>query len=170
MSGALCAIAISALAFVPQLSAQTTTAAPAASTKNDAPANDEDVVVLSPFTTTAGDVSDGYQVRDTLGGTRVRTKLSDVASSISVVSKKQLEDMGITNNQGLLTYTTDTEVAGLNGNYSGVAARGFGVQGSAENGRLGNPEGDIRTESLAYRRENFHDRRQVSFLALSSVL
>jgi outer membrane receptor protein involved in Fe transport len=148
VSGALCAIAISALAFVPQLSAQTTTAAPAASTKNDASTNDEDVVVLSPFTTTAGDVSDGYQVRDTLGGTRVRTKLSDVASSISVVSKKQLEDMGITNNQGLLTYTTDTEVAGLNGNYSGVAARGFGVQGTAENGRLGNPNAVNRARGL----------------------
>ncbi|HOD46418.1 MAG TPA: TonB-dependent receptor plug domain-containing protein [Opitutaceae bacterium] len=118
--------------------------APAASA-----AAEEDIVELSPFEVSASDASDGYQVKDTLGGTRVRTDMSDVASSISVVSKKLLEDTGITNAQQLLVYTTNTEVGGINGNFSGVSSRGTGVQGNAEHGRLSNPGAVNRARGLS---------------------
>jgi outer membrane receptor protein involved in Fe transport len=122
-------------------------AAPAAAPAATA-ATDEEIVELSPFEVSANEAADGYQVKDTLGGTRVRTDMSDVASSISVVSKKLLEDTGITNAQQLLVYTTNTEVGGLNGNYSGVSSRGTGVQGNAEQGRLSNPSSVNRARGL----------------------
>jgi hypothetical protein len=143
-AGAYVAAAVLSVAVAPRSLGQT---APAATPAAE-PAANEEVVVLSPFVVSAADASDGYQVKDTLGGTRVRTDMSDVASAISVVSKKLLEDTGITNAQGLLVYTTNTEVAGLNGNFSGVSSRGTGVQGTAENGRLSNPNSINRSRGL----------------------
>jgi outer membrane receptor protein involved in Fe transport len=105
------------LAAIPPALAQT---APAAATTADA-ANqtEEEVVVLSPFVVSASGGETGYGVKDTLAGTRVRTELKDISSSISVVNSQFLKDTGARNNQDLLVYTTNTEVAGLGGNFSG---------------------------------------------------
>ncbi|HVU16575.1 MAG TPA: TonB-dependent receptor plug domain-containing protein [Candidatus Didemnitutus sp.] len=77
-------------------------------------------IVLSPFVVEATEDS-GYSARDTLAGTRVRTELKDVASAISVVTTQFLKDTGAKNNSDLLVYTPSTEVAGLRGNFSGMA-------------------------------------------------
>jgi hypothetical protein len=91
-------------------------AAPAAA----APTEDEQPIILSPFVVeAAGD--QGYQAKETLAGTRVRTELKDIASSISVVTAKFLQDVGAKNNADLLVYTPSTEVAGIRGNFTGVA-------------------------------------------------
>ncbi|HEY4301591.1 MAG TPA: TonB-dependent receptor plug domain-containing protein, partial [Candidatus Didemnitutus sp.] len=97
-----------------RLSAQA--AAPAA----DSNANQEPdkAIVLSPFVVEATEDS-GYSAKDTLAGTRVRTELRDVASSISVVTSQFLKDTGSHNSLDLLTYTPNTEVGGLKGNFSG---------------------------------------------------
>jgi len=142
-----CAAAALTLLALPRVLAQGAPTATVAATEA-ANATDEEVIVLSPFVVSANDSKDGYQVRDTLGGTRVRTDMSDVASAISVVSKKLLEDTGITNAQQLLVYTTNTEVAGLNGNFSGVSSRGTGVQGNAEASRLSSPNSVNRARGL----------------------
>jgi hypothetical protein len=144
-AGAYVAAAVLSVAVAPKSFGQ---AAPAATPAVEPNASEEEVVVLSPFEVTANGSQDGYQVKDSLGGTRVRTDMSDVASSISVVSKKLLEDTGITNAQQLLVYTTNTEVAGMNGNFSGVSSRGSGVQGNAEAGRLANPNSVNRARGL----------------------
>ena len=102
------------LITVGRLSAQTT-AAPAAAK----PADDE-TIVLSPFIVDASEDT-GYAAKDTLAGTRVRTELKDVASSISVVTQQFLKDTGANNNADLLVYTPSTEVAGIRGNFTGVA-------------------------------------------------
>ena len=107
---------------------------------------DDRTIVLDPFTVSTE--YEGYQAVDTLGGARVRTKLADTPSSLSVVTTKFMQDLGITNAQDLLIYTTNTEVAGLNGNFSGVSTRGFGVVGAAEGGRLLNPAGVNRARGL----------------------
>jgi hypothetical protein len=107
-------LAASALCLVaaPYVRAQ---AAPAA-----AAAEDEQPIILSPFVVeAAGD--QGYQAKETLAGTRVRTELKDIASSISVVTAKFLQDVGAKNNADLLVYTPSTEVAGIRGNFTGVA-------------------------------------------------
>lgn len=103
--------------------------------------------MLDPFTVTAE--TGGYQAVDTLGGARVQTRLVDTPSAISVVTKALLNDAGLNNAQDLLVYTTNTEVAGLNGNFSGVAARGSGVSSNAEAGRLLNPSTANRSRGIS---------------------
>jgi len=111
---------------------------------------DEETVLLDPFTVTAE--HEGYKADDTLAGGRIRTSLRDTPSSLSIVTKKLMDDLGVTNAQELLTYTNNTEVAGLYGNYSGVASRGvginFGASGSAEANRLVNPGNVNRARGL----------------------
>ncbi len=108
LSSALC------LMSVGRLSAQTT-AAPAA-----AKPADEETITLSPFIVEA-DTDQGYAAKESLAGTRVRTELRDIASAISVVTKQFLQDTGSKNSNDLLVYTPSTEVAGIRGNFSGMA-------------------------------------------------
>lgn len=81
---------------------------------------DEEIVTLSPFVVEASEDADGYVAKYTLAGTRVRTDLRDTASAIQVVTAQFLSDTGATDNQTLLQYTTNTEVGGLLGNFSGT--------------------------------------------------
>jgi len=119
-------LAVSLLAL--PLSAQQT-AAPAAPTTAAEPeaadAPSQEVVELSPFTVT-GEDDVGYAATSTLAGTRLRAKLSDIGASISVVNKEFLQDTASVNIQQVLLYTPNTEVSGLNGNYSGAMEAGAG--------------------------------------------
>ncbi len=80
-----------------------------------ASAAEDDVVVLTPFEVSASS-DKGYVATETLAGTRIRTQLKDVASSVSVVTKEFMDDIGAKNNETLLQYTTNAEVAGTQGN------------------------------------------------------
>ena len=102
------------LAAALRLPAQTTAPASAGTTKDDS----EPTIVLSPFVVEATEDS-GYAAKDTLAGTRIRTELKDVGSSISVVTQKFLQDTNSHNAEQLLVYTPSTEVAGQGGNYLG---------------------------------------------------
>ncbi|MDP3073013.1 MAG: hypothetical protein Q8N18_22155 [Opitutaceae bacterium] len=75
----------------------------------------ENAIVLSPFEVSEK-LTVGYLANDTLAGTRINTKLKDVANSVQVVTKEFLEDTGATSYGDLLIYTTSTEVGGLGGN------------------------------------------------------
>ena len=113
------------LVAVLRLSAQTVTPPDQGQTKQTTTVvttttESDQVVVLSPFVVEAGE-DRGYTATSTLAGTRVRTDLKDIASSISVVTEQFLKDTGATNTADLLVYTPSTEVTGLRGNYSGVA-------------------------------------------------
>jgi outer membrane receptor protein involved in Fe transport len=81
----------------------------------------EEVVRLSPFVVDAAADQNGYKASTTLAGTRVRSDLKDIASSISVVTQQFLQDTGAKNNADLLVYTPSTEVAGIRGNFTGIA-------------------------------------------------
>ena len=81
---------------------------------------DEDIFELSPFEVSTTTDDNSYFATDTLAGSRIRTDLKDVASSISVVTSAFLSDTGARNVQDLLVYTTNTEVGGVYGNYGGV--------------------------------------------------
>jgi outer membrane receptor protein involved in Fe transport len=107
---------------------------------------EEDVYILDPFEVTT-DI-DGYKALDTLGGARVRTTLADTASSLSVITPKLMQDLNATDAESLLIYTTNTEVSGLGGNFSGMPARGFGVASAGEDSRLVNPSGTNRSRGL----------------------
>ncbi|MFT3783907.1 MAG: TonB-dependent receptor plug domain-containing protein [Nibricoccus sp.] len=122
----------------------TSSVSPTPSAYNDLA--DDQVLVLDPFSVTTE--HEGYKATDTLGGSRVRTKLSDTPSAISVITPKFMQDLGITNAQDLFLYTTSTEIAGINGNFSGVTTRGLGAVGAAEGSRLTNPAGTNRSRGI----------------------
>jgi hypothetical protein len=98
----------------------TTPASAAPSSAVAAAAEDEEIIELSPFVVEAAEDAGSYTATATLAGSRIRTELKDVGSAISVVTGQFLQDTGATNNETLLVYTTNTEVAGLGGNYSSV--------------------------------------------------
>ncbi|MBK1878315.1 TonB-dependent receptor plug domain-containing protein [Pelagicoccus mobilis] len=89
--------------------------APLGIAQND---DEEDVYELSPFTI-EGEANSGYRATSTLAGSRIRTDLKDVGSSISVVTEEFLRDTSATDNESLLIYTGGTEVAGTGGNFAG---------------------------------------------------
>lgn len=81
------------------------------------PISDEDVVVMSPFEVVS-EQDKGYLASSAQSGTRLRTDLRDIASSISVITKDFMDDVGATGLEGLLIYTLGTEVNGVGGNFS----------------------------------------------------
>ncbi len=105
--------------------------------------SDEPAFELSPFeVTSAGSI--GYQARDTLAGTRLRTDLRDVANAVQVINQQFLQDTGATDSQSLLQYTTNTEVGGLAGNFSGVGDAASPDDNSART----NPQSNTRVRGL----------------------
>ena len=110
-------LATLALASAWPLAAQTAPE-PSAAAASPAGSTDE-VVVLTPFEVTSS-ADRGYTATETLAGTRIRTQLKDVGSSISVMTKEFLQDVGATNNASLHQYTTNTEVSGTLGTYTGL--------------------------------------------------
>lgn len=104
----------------------------------------DDTVKLSPFEVSSTRDT-GYQATDTLAGTRIRTNLADVGASIEVLTKQFLEDVGATNNQTLLQYTTNTQVAGPRGTYGGMG----NSTDVNESGNLIAPQGAQRVRGLA---------------------
>lgn len=84
------------------------------------PAQDdaEEVFELSPFQVD-GSKDVGYVATSTLAGTRIRTDLKDLGSAISVYTSEFLEDTGATDVGTLLSYTSNAEVGGAQGNFAG---------------------------------------------------
>lgn len=79
---------------------------------------EDELIVLSPFTVNA-EQDTGYRATSTLSGTRIKTSLRDIATSIQAITPEFLEDTGITKVTELLQYTTSTEVTGgAGGNFT----------------------------------------------------
>ncbi len=84
------------------------------------PAKKDEVLQLDPFTVTTDNV--GYQAINTMSGTRLNTKLEDLASSITVITKQQLLDTAAVdindifsnegNTEGIYQYTAFTNDRG----------------------------------------------------------
>ena len=105
----------------------------------------EEPLVLSPFTVqTSTDV--GYEASESLAGTGLRTKLTDLGAAVSVITSKFLEDTGSFNLRDVLVYQTNMEVTGFGGNYSG-AGPALGAVTSEPN--LGNGPVGTRVRGLA---------------------
>ncbi len=109
---------------------------------------DQDVYLMSPFEVTA-ESTEGYSTTQTLGGTRLRTDLKDLANSISVVNSQFLKDTGVTNTQDLLVYTTNTEVGGVSGNFAGTGGgQGYNESGQSGASKLLRPNENTRVRGL----------------------
>lgn len=70
--------------------------------------NEDQPVVLSPFEVNAAN-DRGYQAFNTLSGSRINTKLEDLAASLSVVTKQQLLDTAATDINDVFLYEANTE-------------------------------------------------------------
>lgn len=70
--------------------------------------NGDEVVVLSPFEVNASN-DRGYKAANTLSGSRINTKLEDIAASLSVVTKQQLLDTAATDINDVFLYEANTE-------------------------------------------------------------
>ena len=72
---------------------------------------DENVYVLSPFEVQASANDIGYYTENTTAGSRLNTKLSDLAASISVISVQQMDDTASTDINDVFRYELNTEGA-----------------------------------------------------------
>ena len=85
-------------------------AAQTAATGTAKPDDGKDVVVLSPFQVVADD--NGYYSANTMSGTRFNTKLDDLASSITVMTKQQMSDFAMLDMNDIFLYVAGTEGTG----------------------------------------------------------
>ena len=79
---------------------------------------EEDILVLDPFEVTSNE-DVGYLATSSLSGSRLDTKLRDIAASIQAITPEFMKDVGATDLKKLLLYTTNTEVGGIDGNFYG---------------------------------------------------
>lgn len=86
------------------------TRAASAAPNATAPAADR-IVQLSPFEVSA-EQDNGYLASNTLSGTRLNSKLEDLASSITVVTKQQLLDTAAIDINDIFLYEANTEGTG----------------------------------------------------------
>ena len=113
-------------------------AANAPAVESNKPADDK--VTLTPFVVTTSKDS-GYYAENTLAGSRLNSNLRDLAASITVVTKQQLDDTGALDINDVFLYEANTEGAStytpvaLNrsnltdniGGYSGDDGSSFGI-------------------------------------------
>jgi outer membrane receptor protein involved in Fe transport len=69
---------------------------------------DKDIVQLSPFTVST-DKDTGYFAENTLAGSRLNTNLADIAASITVITKQQMEDTASLDINDVFKYEASTE-------------------------------------------------------------
>jgi outer membrane receptor protein involved in Fe transport len=94
------------------------------------PESEEQPIVLSPFTVTTD--NKGYLAANALSGTRLNTSLDNIPSSITVITKLQLEDIAASDINDVFLYEASTEGTG---NYTSILTNRDGgvrddVQGS----------------------------------------
>jgi hypothetical protein len=106
-------------------------AAPGGSTTRS---DGSDVISLTPFEVSAGNER-GYSASNTLAGTRLNSRLEDLAGSISVVTKQQLEDTAAIDINDIFLFEIGTEGTGQftdltndgRGDYDNVAGNPTGA-------------------------------------------
>jgi hypothetical protein len=103
-------------------------------------------VELSPFVV-AEATNQGYYASQTLAGGRMRQDIKDLGSSIQVITKEFIDDLGITGVEELFQYTTSTEVGGILGNFTGATDASGGETSTGDARR--NPDATSRVRGLS---------------------
>ena len=67
----------------------------------------DEIVQLSPFEVVADTV--GYFAANTMAGTRLNAKLEDLAASISVITKQQMDEFALLDANDIFSYESNTE-------------------------------------------------------------
>jgi hypothetical protein len=113
---------------------------------NDDKRDPSSPVELSPFLVEEQS-NQGYYASQTLAGGRMKQDIKDLGTSIQVITKEFMDDLGVTGVDELFQYTTSTEVGGILGNYMG-AGDNFDGETSTGDARR-NPDGTTRVRGLA---------------------
>ena len=114
---------------------------PASRAASDSAVATEETVMLSPFEVVTD--TRGYFSANTMSGTRFNSKLEDLASSMTVITKEQMSDFAMLDINDVFLYTANTEGTG---DYTS-----FNVDsdGNVSDGVSTNPNSFIFTPSLA---------------------
>jgi outer membrane receptor for ferric coprogen and ferric-rhodotorulic acid len=95
-------------------SSASSTPAPAAASSapaaKPAPPADDEIVALSPFEVISN--TRGYYGANTMSGTRFNTRLEDIPTSLTVVTKEQMQDFALLDLNDVFLYTANTEGSG----------------------------------------------------------
>ncbi|MBI5381650.1 MAG: TonB-dependent receptor [Opitutae bacterium] len=75
-----------------------------------APNTNDEVVLLNPFEVTTD--TKGYYAANSMSGTRFNTKVEDLASALSIVTKEQMTDFAMLDINDVFLYTAGTEGSG----------------------------------------------------------
>ncbi len=102
-------LVVALLAFAIALSMQAQTTPPPKPAP--APEKPDEPITLSPFEVTASD-DQGYYGANTMSGTRLNAKLEDLAASITVVTKEQMQDLAMLDINDIFNYEAGTEGTG----------------------------------------------------------
>ncbi len=102
------AIAVLALLSASLARAQAVAPVKPAPAPEKAAPQDKDVVELSPFTVKS-EKDTGYFAENTLAGSRLNTNIADLAASITVVTKQQMEDTASVDINDVFKYEASTE-------------------------------------------------------------
>ena len=130
------ALGLALLFTCPFLRAQAV--APAAASPARPPAGD--TVVLSPFEVVAD--TRGYFSANTMSGTRINSRIEDLASSITVVTKEQMADFAMLDINDIFAYEVSTEGSG---NFTDFA---FNSSAQPNDNLAGNPNTANRIRGL----------------------
>ncbi|MDO8539525.1 MAG: hypothetical protein Q7S40_03730 [Opitutaceae bacterium] len=103
-------------------------------------------VELSPFLVQEN-TEQGYYSSQTLAGGRLRQDIKDLGTSIQVITKEFMDDLGVTGVEELFQYTTSTEVAGILGNFTGASDNSDGEVNTGDARR--NPDATTRVRGLS---------------------
>ncbi|MSU49169.1 MAG: TonB-dependent receptor [Opitutus sp.] len=104
-----------ALIEMPASSAQVASLTPGVPQK-PAAANSGEPLVLSPFEVRSDDR--GYLASNTMSGTRLNSKVEDLASSITVITKEQMSDFAMLDLNDIFLYEAGTEGTGTFTDYA----------------------------------------------------
>ncbi len=114
----VCAMIAVSFSWAQQAPAPST--APAPDTASALKKGAEEVVRLSPFEVKAE--SNGYYSPNTMSGTRINSSIQDLASSITVITKTQMQDFALRDMNDIFLYAGNTEGTGTY-----TAGTGYGV-------------------------------------------
>ena len=103
-----------------------------------------EVIEMSPFEVTST-VDSGYVGQETLAGSRVRTRLFDLAAAISPLTEEFLRDIAVTDVGQAVEYSLSTRLNTEDGSAAAVAGSYMDVGGSARGIRIRGLPGGSRT-------------------------
>jgi hypothetical protein len=101
----------------------------------------EEVITLSPFEVSGAD-DRGYAASNTLAGTRLNSRIEDIAGSVSVITKQQLLDTAAVDINDIFLYEVATEGTGQ---FTDLTSDGRGDYDNV----AGNPTGSNRVRGLS---------------------